>query len=447
MASLASFSTPETDPLGTPWEERDDIDGFFPPLLTPSSPLPQGSVAAKSVSLVAEDGLFGVAPKATVKPHNEAHTVGAVTARMAQLLKGDADEMPDIRTIAESTLWVMMLAAGLEPASKKRKANSTMAIPTLLNEEEPGTTGQTAPPRVEKKVKRAVHTLAEIWAREGLGAVDWTEIAKRIMVPLNLVEFWQVSPEGAKQFRHLSSRKVNRRKTKGKQPEGTLGARSAVIEEVGSEFRHTYRLARGVAHLRTYRVDVTIAFGFEFHDRYAFPQGAVQADQGSEANVISGALVAKLGIPVQDLATIGFKGLAMACADGRRTPLHHFVSIHVVCEGLTREQWAVVRPEGQGVIDDTTLILGLPWLYDVGAVIDIRNGTLEIGDRSQGEERQTVKGPAKVREREQRLVLGPDTADELKRHLELDEDSSTDDHGSISSDGADSDSDSDISGN
>lgn len=136
----------------------------------------------------------------------------------------------------------------------------------------------------------------------------------------------------------------------------------------------------------------------------------------------------------------------MACADGRRTPLHHFVTLHVTCEGLTREQWAVVRPDGKDLVDDTTPILGLPWLYDVGAVINIRDGTLEIGDKSQGERRKTIRGPAKVREREQRLVLGPDTAEELREHLEPDEGSSSDDAGSSSS-GDDVDSDSDGSEN
>ncbi|KAG6055614.1 hypothetical protein E4U17_002844 [Claviceps sp. LM77 group G4] len=49
----------------------------------------------------------------------------------------------------------------------------------------------------------------------------------------------------------------------------------------------------------------------------------------------------------------------------------HFVSMQLICEGVKRMVWAVVTPESQPK-NQTVLILGLPWLHDVGAQFDIR---------------------------------------------------------------------------
>lgn len=46
-------------------------------------------------------------------------------------------------------------------------------------------------------------TPAEIWARDGLGPIDWLELAKKFVISFSLVDFWQVSPEGTYYFKKL----------------------------------------------------------------------------------------------------------------------------------------------------------------------------------------------------------------------------------------------------
>ncbi|KAI0996283.1 hypothetical protein K3495_g11900 [Podosphaera aphanis] len=45
--------------------------------------------------------------------------------------------------------------------------------------------------------------------------MDYVEFAKRINFPVNLLEFWQISPDGTKEFRRLSTR-VNKKKSNKK---------------------------------------------------------------------------------------------------------------------------------------------------------------------------------------------------------------------------------------
>ncbi|KAG6248087.1 hypothetical protein E4U49_000228, partial [Claviceps purpurea] len=97
----------------------------------------------------------------------------------------------------------------------------------------------------------------------------------------------------------------------------------------------------------------------------------------AEINIISRNFVLENKIPVYDLGTVGFKGLQMINADGRLNMVPHFVSMTLVCEGVKRTIWAVVTPDSQPK-HRTVLILGLPWLHDVGARFDIR-GRLRLG--------------------------------------------------------------------
>lgn len=64
-----------------------------------------------------------------------------------------------------------------------------------------------------------------------------------------------------------------------------------------------------------------------------------------------------------------------------------------------------------------SLILGLLWLYDMGATIDIQKGQLEIGVRSQGEQRQTIQGLAMAMSQRQKLLLAPNTLKILKEYI------------------------------
>ena len=138
------------------------------------------------------------------------------------------------------------------------------------------------------------------------------------------------------------------------------------------DFYDTRLLGITEACLKSFRVNATIGVGADFRQKMALPAEAVQADQGSEANLISQRFVNENGVPVLDLASIGFKGLQMANADGSRAPVTHFVLMTIMCEGIKREAWVIVKPDLKSAKDDVVMLLGLLWLFDVGAVIDIR---------------------------------------------------------------------------
>lgn len=53
------------------------------------------------------------------------------------------------------------------------------------------------------------------------------------------------------------------------------------------------------------------------------PRSPTQADQGSDLNVISTGLATKLGLQLQSLDLVGFRGLTMRTADHKDTQLHH----------------------------------------------------------------------------------------------------------------------------
>jgi hypothetical protein len=125
-----------------------------------------------------------------------------------------------------------------------------------------------------------------------------------------------------------------------------------------------------------------------------------------EANIICPKLVKKLEIPLISLARIGFKDLHMVTADRNWTPVNHFVQLVVTCAGIRREIWAVVRPEGaQTGPSDVSLLLGIPWLWDVHAYLGIRDGRLTIGDVARGETPTTIYGPAMTLDPNCRLRL------------------------------------------
>ena len=140
-----------------------------------------------------------------------------------------------------------------------------------------------------------------------------------------------------------------------------------------------------------------------------------QADQGSEMNVISMGLVRMLGLKLQALADIGFKGLSMRTADHRDTVLEYWVWLHVAVEGVWRHIRCFVAPEVVSVSETGRseylgLILGIPWLYSVDAKISVRHSSLMVGDVTMGEEVREVIGPEMIFCREHNLIMYPKSA-------------------------------------
>lgn len=131
------------------------------------------------------------------------------------------------------------------------------------------------------------------------------------------------------------------------------------------------------------------------------------ADQGSEMNVISSAMAVKLGLQFQDLASVGFRGLSMQTADHNDAMLHHWVSLDVGVEGLWRTVRCFVGPDGRAGRSHLSLLLGLPWLYAVNAMIDIRGFRILIGDSNIGEKIRAITGPELVFHSDYNLLLYP----------------------------------------
>lgn len=107
-------------------------------------------------------------------------------------------------------------------------------------------------------------------------------------------------------------------------------------------------------------------------------------------NAICADLVRYLGLQLQPLEKVGFKGLSMRTADHRESVLQHWVWLRLAVEGIVRDIRCFVAPElphtiAAGHTEYLSLILGLPWLYSVDAHISIRQSRFMIGDTTIGE--------------------------------------------------------------
>jgi hypothetical protein len=125
-----------------------------------------------------------------------------------------------------------------------------------------------------------------------------------------------------------------------------------------------------------------------------------QADQGSDLNLIAAAAVPRLGLQKHSLTQLGFepKGLKMRTADRRDVQLDEFVCLDISVAGVRRRVQCVVNPammaqEPQNRPDSAEILLGIPWLFDVNAVLRIRDFSVELGDPSRGESLRTICGP------------------------------------------------------
>ena len=133
----------------------------------------------------------------------------------------------------------------------------------------------------------------------------------------------------------------------------------------------------------------------------ALQRAYVQADQGTNINVISQGLVRMLKLDLRPLSEIEFKGQSMRTADHRDTVLYYYVWPRLSVEGVQRDIRCFVAPE---VITYTPkvereylcLILGIPWLWMVDARISIRGSRILVGATSAGETPRPVQGPELV---------------------------------------------------
>lgn len=272
---------------------------------------------------------------------DDADEGGTALAGKVRMMLGVRDE-EEFQQLVRGAATIVSLAAGIgagpdRPTAKRRnrgaRSSSDVAHPVTDSEEFPRRHKTKEPAQGEAEAPQKTRKgLAGIRAREGEGPFDWLELARKIMVPISLVDFWQTSPEGARIFRQLSSR-TQAPKTKAK-PKGKGKAKakgkgkaavdaSAVVAGIGEldrTIQNTNLLPRTGSLAKTYRLDITIIVEEGKSDckprRIGLPRDMVHADQGSEANLITRKFANDHKLPLWRLTEIGFRGLEMVTADG-----------------------------------------------------------------------------------------------------------------------------------
>lgn len=99
----------------------------------------------------------------------------------------------------------------------------------------------------------------------------------------------------------------------------------------------------------------------------------------------------------------------METADHKKTDLHFYTEFEVQVENIVRKIKCFVGSESYdilgNIVDQYRLLLGLPWLYSVNAIINIRSSSILIGDTSIGEAVVQVTGPELVLFEENNLLM------------------------------------------
>lgn len=264
--------------------------------------------------------------------------------------------------------------------AKKRARPSTESSDEVI-EVQPRTKN-TAQKKGEKKLRQ----LREIVGREGKGPMDYTELASKFEVTINLLELFQLSPEVSKQFRKLSTRR-NEQKSKK-----TAEAEAASSTPLRSN------LAQVAPHIhpddKAWKVPVSLRITENSGPTIVdLPIGMSAADQGSDIVLMTPALQQKLRLPLISLNSKGYAGVSYGTADGVMHRLEHFVSLEIGIKGIWRKLDAFVRPASGTNDTELSLLLGLPWMHAVDAKLNICKSILTIGGNIKEEKPVTIQGP------------------------------------------------------
>ena len=181
--------------------------------------------------------------------------------------------------------------------------------------------------------------------------------------------------------------------------------------------RHTRALgAKMAGYDKQYRIEAKIRK--ENDEIVTLPKATTQADQGSDINVISPELVSMLQLKPQALGDIGFAGLSMRTADHRETILHLWVTLTIGVANVWRTIRYFVGPKTGASANEghkMSLILGLPWLWQVNAHLAVRDSKLFLGDPKLGEEVRVVVGPEIFFSTDHTMLMYPKALDS-KQH-------------------------------
>ena len=221
-------------------------------------------------------------------------------------------------------------------------------------------------------------------------------------------------------------------------PFGDIGTVSS--SQIVAPDMHTRFLGTLAGMEKAFRLpcSVTRRDGVEEH----LDKSIVQADQGSDMNVMSMGLARKLMLDLRPLAEVGFKGLSMRVADSRESPLHHYVWLRVTVSSISRDIRCFVAPEGEKITggnnEHLSLLLGLPWLWMVDAILSVRLSKVTVGDSAIGEVPRDIVGPEFVFCKDHNLLMYPKSLMTKYATVE-DADSSDSDSSTTDDDGSDED--------
>ncbi|TGJ79930.1 hypothetical protein E0Z10_g8845 [Xylaria hypoxylon] len=352
--------------------------------------------------VVTSDGALG-AGEATVGSHS--CTLYTEDPDKPPGKKDDTEEEDEMRS---QVLYLTALLTEAVKRSNKRRRGEDGAIPveSLLNdpveEEISESAAQPAPVSKPRQKRRP----REIQGRQGGGPFDWKKLANEIEVKMSLMDLFQVSPEGSSALKHMATRVTTKTRKKARKIATATGAGKGVRFDLNSNGA-TVICSTKVA----YRVTPTIKYthGSKTLTR-TLPENSALTDQGSDINIISDSAVRKLSLTRRMLADLGIESLFIKTSTGESARVFEFVVINMGVMSIWRSVWAIIRPVTLKIEDESevSIILGLPWLWEVAAFIDIRAGTLWIGEKSRGEPRVKVKGPVMGLSHHHRLCLTRD---------------------------------------
>ncbi|KHJ33948.1 hypothetical protein EV44_g3923 [Erysiphe necator] len=199
-----------------------------------------------------------------------------------------------------------------------------------------------------------------IRGRKEQGDVNYKNILERAEFKTNVLEFAQASTSAQNQFKKLLTGENSRRKKRN--PEVFQAAiKGREDKEVRFESQHIKDTFQSIQPHQ--------------YKSFQLKTGFTHADQGADVCLISASLAKALAV-VHKILPVPMR---FGTADGGTTVAKHFTSIQIGVAEIWRKVDVLILPQVKN--DPHSLLLGLPWLYQVNARIDIPTFSLRIGDR------------------------------------------------------------------
>ncbi|KHJ31354.1 hypothetical protein EV44_g3430 [Erysiphe necator] len=228
------------------------------------------------------------------------------------------------------------------------------------------------------------------------GPLDYMKILDKTKVEISLKDLAQMSPAARKHWKHGMSRVNDKRsRKKRRQAEISEVALKLPIEETQTDGSKKETRASNlekssapqqIMTYKSFRVNAKVETVIAGKKKIILLDiNSTHVDQGADLNLISDYLAKILKFQTIKLP----KPILFGTAEGRLTNAIHFTKIRIGVSGVWRFAEALVLPPASG--NPCSIILSLPWLFDVCGNLDIPTFTLKIGDITKGEKRVEVQ--------------------------------------------------------